>query len=467
MSSKGTKKSLLASGLSLLASCALLAGTTFAWFTDSVTNTGNKIQAGKLAVELWNGEQNLTNSENPVFTYDKWEPGYSTGANLQVRNVGTLAVKYELELQNVIATKGIENVIDVQVDGAVVGTLADFMNGEDLDSGILKVGENSAVNAIVLQMQETAGNTYQEATATFDILLKATQAPVEPDGFDSSDYDQNAPLDFVPAGTFESVISGLQNGKPVSLTDSVNATAPITAPDGAKEIVINGNGHTISVNQTVSNSRALSLIAESGDDPGCAPDVNVAINGVTLEDTSTTPYSRGISFSNLNGAEITVTDSTVRAGYYALNFTLNNENVTVRFQNATIEGWAALNCYANNSTFIFENCVLSGQNDHSGPTNNFSIIVLDSNTLATPDNAGKFGSGNTLTFNNCEFLAKTTTENFESILSFQYGACNNTVNFNGCTFNYEPQDQANFINVDDDATGNRVFMDGEEILLGH
>ena len=45
-----TKKSLLASGLSLAVSAALLVGTTFAWFTDSVTNKGNKIQAGKLSI---------------------------------------------------------------------------------------------------------------------------------------------------------------------------------------------------------------------------------------------------------------------------------------------------------------------------------------------------------------------------------------------------------------------------------
>ena len=38
-----TKKALLASGVFLLACAALLAGTTFAWFTDSVVNTGNKI----------------------------------------------------------------------------------------------------------------------------------------------------------------------------------------------------------------------------------------------------------------------------------------------------------------------------------------------------------------------------------------------------------------------------------------
>ena len=49
---KCTKKSLFASALALVACLALLMGATFAWFTDSVSNTGNKIQAGKLDVSL-------------------------------------------------------------------------------------------------------------------------------------------------------------------------------------------------------------------------------------------------------------------------------------------------------------------------------------------------------------------------------------------------------------------------------
>lgn len=48
---KSTKRSLLASGLALAASAALLAGTTFAWFTDTVSNTGNRIEAGTLDVD--------------------------------------------------------------------------------------------------------------------------------------------------------------------------------------------------------------------------------------------------------------------------------------------------------------------------------------------------------------------------------------------------------------------------------
>ena len=60
---KSTKKSLLASGGAILASVALLAGTTFAWFTDSVVNTGNKIQAGTLDIELWQLETTLNDAQ--------------------------------------------------------------------------------------------------------------------------------------------------------------------------------------------------------------------------------------------------------------------------------------------------------------------------------------------------------------------------------------------------------------------
>lgn len=51
MSQKSTKRALATSALSLAVSLALLAGTTFAWFTDSVTNTGNVIQAGNLSID--------------------------------------------------------------------------------------------------------------------------------------------------------------------------------------------------------------------------------------------------------------------------------------------------------------------------------------------------------------------------------------------------------------------------------
>ena len=50
---KSTRKALLSSAISLMLCLAMLIGTTFAWFTDSVTSAGNIIKSGKLDVEMY------------------------------------------------------------------------------------------------------------------------------------------------------------------------------------------------------------------------------------------------------------------------------------------------------------------------------------------------------------------------------------------------------------------------------
>ena len=47
---KSTKRALLTSGFCLMLTALMLMGSTFAWFTDSVTSTGNKIETGKLDI---------------------------------------------------------------------------------------------------------------------------------------------------------------------------------------------------------------------------------------------------------------------------------------------------------------------------------------------------------------------------------------------------------------------------------
>ena len=49
---KTLKRSLFSSILSLFLCVAMLLGTTYAWFTDSVTSAGNKIVSGSLKVDL-------------------------------------------------------------------------------------------------------------------------------------------------------------------------------------------------------------------------------------------------------------------------------------------------------------------------------------------------------------------------------------------------------------------------------
>lgn len=84
--SKNTKRALLASVLSVVLCFAMLVGSTFAWFTDSVTSGKNKIVAGNLDIKLSYQNANATQftevtSETADLFVDKdgndikWEPG--------------------------------------------------------------------------------------------------------------------------------------------------------------------------------------------------------------------------------------------------------------------------------------------------------------------------------------------------------------------------------------------------------
>ena len=78
---KNTKRALLISILSVLVCCAMLVGTTFAWFTDSVSSANNKIASGNLDVELYQvkgGVETLVTEGTNLFSENAlWEPGYT------------------------------------------------------------------------------------------------------------------------------------------------------------------------------------------------------------------------------------------------------------------------------------------------------------------------------------------------------------------------------------------------------
>ena len=77
---KNTRRALVLSLLSLLVCCSMLVGTTFAWFTDSVTSGNNHIVAGNLDVELYykleaDADWAQVTSETELFDDEAlWEP---------------------------------------------------------------------------------------------------------------------------------------------------------------------------------------------------------------------------------------------------------------------------------------------------------------------------------------------------------------------------------------------------------
>ena len=266
-----TKKSMLASGLAVLVCAAMLIGTTFAWFTDSVTNKGNKIQAGNLSIgatvasvdssegtyriEGINGGKtfgfgdavDLNTSTKPIISEEYWEPGQSNAKLLTVRNDGSLAVKIKLDFM--VKDGGLTDALwfdFIQVkNNEVIGefqkrpmnSLTDMSNVEFS----LKSGESISF-ILIYGMYEEAGNEFQGAEFSADVTILAKQATVEKDGFGNSDYDAHAAY-AVSAQTADEVTAALKNGKNVSLENNIDEV--FTINNSNTDVTVNLNGKTV------------------------------------------------------------------------------------------------------------------------------------------------------------------------------------------------------------------------------
>ena len=266
---KTSKRALLTSALSLLLCCTMLIGTTWAWFTDSVTSAGNKIQSGTLQVDLlvkggntdYTKYTSVKTDHKPIFNYDLWEPGYTLVTNAKVVNNGTLALKYTLKFVSAddIASQKLAEVIDVYYSPSEVtvasrddiaslnylGTLKDvFTQGEAvvMNDNLEPKGKENCEDfaTIVLKMKEEAGNEYQNQTiSAFDIQLLATQWTYENDTFDNQ-YDVNATYPIITASSVTDATADL-----VLRSGNITVTIPANTAnaDDKFELVIN-NGST-------------------------------------------------------------------------------------------------------------------------------------------------------------------------------------------------------------------------------
>ena len=202
-SSKSTKRALVSSTLAILMCVAMLIGTTFAWFTDTASTAVNKIQAGNLEIELQmkDNNGNWVNAEGKTLpflvegkipakgTQILWEPGCTYYVpEVRVVNKGNLAVKFEYVNELLGVTGKLAEVLE-----PVFKTPVDA-NGEEvnIEPEILKPGEASPAWSFGYHMLETAGNEYQNATATgMCLTVVATQATYENDSFNNQ-YDKDA-----------------------------------------------------------------------------------------------------------------------------------------------------------------------------------------------------------------------------------------------------------------------------------
>ena len=125
---KATKRALFSSVLAIFLCFTMLLGTTFAWFTDSVTSANNKIQAGTLDVKLTQKDANgnYTEVDGPVFDNVLWEPNATYVEYFRVENAGSLALKFGVALNVTAVTNNLNEVLEYAV---VDGTSLTSWNG--------------------------------------------------------------------------------------------------------------------------------------------------------------------------------------------------------------------------------------------------------------------------------------------------------------------------------------------------
>ena len=408
MKLKSKKSALLMSFTSLLICFAMLAGSTFAWFTDTATTGVNQIKSGTLDVGLemataWDGQGNPTawdNAEGKTLEFVKaagaaeneavlWEPGCTYKLpELRIVNNGNLALKYKVEIT------GIQG--DAKLNDAIIWTITKG-GTEDLVPGTTdeyKLLEANASHTLTISghMKEDAGNEYQNLTIDgIGITVLATQYTYEKDSI-SDQYDKDA------AYAQGAYIVGLtdENEKTVTF-DTLTAAAK--AWRESKNIVTGGGTmgqHPAELTSVDAISWIISGKVNSGDGAGVNgggsllsggyiyPSIEIkniyvkGVNNAELKNEIVTPSSDALSAAAKN----VVYDGITFPEYMCFN--TKAENVT--FKNCTFKGglkvMKAINVTVDNCKFEGD-----GTNDYAFfaqavPANSMKAVQFNNNTVS-------------------------------------------------------------------------------------
>lgn len=342
---KNTKRALLMSALTLLVCVSMLIGSTFAWFTDSVTSGSNVIKSGNLdlTVEYTLDGNNWANLDGAgdLFNKGPWEPGHTEVVALRIKNNGTLALKYAANMNIVSETIGktkdgadiklsdiltvstlIQQAIDENGSANMVGdiTLGLAFSGENKVSykstkafkagNILSNDEELQPGAahyliVKIDMAETVGNEANHNGAdvpsiTFGVNVLATQFTYEDDSF-GNQYDKDAEYPVIMVSTaadLKEAAANITEDTTLYISDDISM-------DGGSAIHTNGSKGTITID---GNGKTIESSASSVDD--------FQWEGGTIPAMSTIFSSADGSKVTVNGLKFTGTMSSIMLGNY-------------------------------------------------------------------------------------------------------------------------------------------------------
>lgn len=258
---RSTKRALALSFISLLLCVSMFVGTTFAWFTDSVSSTNNIIKAGNLDVELeyWNGEKWVdVEGSSEILTNTLYEPGVVEVAYLRVKNAGSLALKYQLGINVWSETEGVNKAgKSFKLSDYIMFGVVENVNGEtgayaNREAAVAAVTDVKKIStgytkadsmlsgtelylALVVYMPTAVGNEANHngtdiPEINLGINVVATQMTAEIDSF-GPDYDEDANLYAAIVTSEDELVAALAEAKS---GDVIGISGNVTWTTGAE-----------------------------------------------------------------------------------------------------------------------------------------------------------------------------------------------------------------------------------------
>ena len=405
MKLKSKKSALLLSFTSLLLCFAMLAGSTFAWFTDTATTGVNKIVAGNLKVDIvdaTNTDKSLTGDNGKLLWTQKvvsegggaleavtteglplWEPGVTfLTQGFKIKNGGNLALKWKMAInkENAVNSKvgsgeaPSKSLLDV-IDFSVVTSAEKDAAAVDIENFVDHLEKEKTSDKtyyIKAHMQEEAGNDYQNLTLDgITITVYATQLNHENDSF-GPNYDKDAPLPLV--ATRNELNTTITRG---SLKDAEDKIAPVEV--------------------TLGNLEAEDIVYDE-------QDTGYTGKGVMLGNTSLNWYNAEVP--EVGAYSFTFKDGVINSaatGYQEPDggngpknssvYMLVPGNSDVVFENMTFNGVVSFDIqkytspWSNLNSISFKNCIFNGIIIGTCPASNVTFDGCTFNAYTNTDSA--------------------------------------------------------------------------------
>lgn len=376
--SKITKKALVFSIASILICILMLVGSTFAWFTDSVTGGNNLIKAGNLDIELYHSNRKQTREKvtdsTKLFEVDIWEPGVMAYENFEIANEGELALKYEFDMSiaefNTVSETGksLKDVLKVAlIEGEEFTGEREALSNLTFDRTIedcskrevlLLKGTKSKFAIVVYWEPSDTDNDYNlsDGKTSSDnnplfidlgVNLIANQSTYELDSF-GSDYDDNVVYTAATdALDLNNKMYRAKEGEGVRLTQDV--TQQWSIPTYNQINIIDLDGHTLTIDAATSLPvrDGKTLVLKNGKLDLYKSNLTVSKFEITdnstliLENMEVVANDSSAIYVTGKNATVDVINSTVSALGYAISTNANskeNYGVNINIKNSTING---------------------------------------------------------------------------------------------------------------------------------